>query len=291
MAHGTYDNPRAGTNSSKIRMKNLTDKVNGNVDGESSKTKTRGRTKTKTTKTRTLESEGGSKRVQTTKAKKVEKTRRGGRVQIEKGKSKQDLGEGWVITTKVGKGDKTKTKTKTVLDKSGNIKREKSKTKLVDEFGEKGTRRAKSKPGKIYKYKSIKGDKTIYKTNPGGKSGVKTTRNKLGKITSRENYGKKYPTTVAGAKRELRKNPNATADKIGVEGFKRDTKKYDRLVRSRAFQKSEAKKAGKTLRQHSTDAVKSINTSMSLANNPGRMKVGVFGKAKEDKKATRKAKK
>ena len=28
MAHGTYDNPRAGTSSSKKRMKDLTDKVN-----------------------------------------------------------------------------------------------------------------------------------------------------------------------------------------------------------------------------------------------------------------------
>ena len=30
MAHGTYNNPRAGTTSSKGRMENLTDKVNGN---------------------------------------------------------------------------------------------------------------------------------------------------------------------------------------------------------------------------------------------------------------------
>ena len=29
MAHGTYDNPRAGTNGSKNRMQKLTDKVNG----------------------------------------------------------------------------------------------------------------------------------------------------------------------------------------------------------------------------------------------------------------------
>ena len=33
MVHGTYDNPRAGTNSSKIRMKNVIGKVNGNDDG------------------------------------------------------------------------------------------------------------------------------------------------------------------------------------------------------------------------------------------------------------------
>jgi len=33
MAYGTYNNPRAGSNSSKNRMEKLTNKVNGNGDG------------------------------------------------------------------------------------------------------------------------------------------------------------------------------------------------------------------------------------------------------------------
>jgi hypothetical protein len=34
MANGTYNNPRAGSNSSKNRMEKLTNKVNGNGDGD-----------------------------------------------------------------------------------------------------------------------------------------------------------------------------------------------------------------------------------------------------------------
>ena len=93
--------------------------------------------------------------------------------------------------------------------------------------------------------------------------------------------------SVRWAKKELRNNPNATADEIGVKNFNHNTRKYNRLLNSKAFKQSEANKAGKTLGKYNSDFVEGYNKTQVAANNPTRLKVGVFGKVKKDRKAMR----
>ena len=115
------------------------------------------------------------------------------------------------------------------------------------------------------------------------KAGTNGSKNRMKNLTNKVN-GKKYPTTVAGAKRELRKNPRATADEISVKGFDHDRKKYDRLLHSRAFVKSEANKKELSVKEYKKQHVEKFNEQQEAAGNKKRKKIGVLGKMKTKNK-------
>jgi len=86
------------------------------------------------------------------------------------------------------------------------------------------------------------------------------------------------PMTVRQAKKQVRQG--VAPDTLGAKGLGYGAK-YEKVVGSRAYAKQIAQKEGTSVRKSAKNFVADYNKQQEAANNPGRLKVGMFGKIKE----------
>jgi hypothetical protein len=86
------------------------------------------------------------------------------------------------------------------------------------------------------------------------------------------------PMTVRQAKKQVRQG--VTPDELGAKGLGYGAK-YEKVVGSRAYAKQIAQKEGTSVKKSAKNFVTDYNKQQEAANNPGRLKVGMFGKIKE----------
>ena len=86
-----------------------------------------------------------------------------------------------------------------------------------------------------------------------------------------------YQMTVRQAKKKVREG--MTPDELGVKGLGYGDK-YSRVVGSRAYAKQVAQKEGTSVRKSKKNFIAGFNAANEAANNPGRLKMGMFGKVK-----------
>lgn len=86
-----------------------------------------------------------------------------------------------------------------------------------------------------------------------------------------------YQMTVRQAKKKVREG--MTPDELGVKGLGYGDK-YSRVVGSRAYAKQVAQKEGTSVRKSKKNFIAGFNAANEAANNPGRLKMGIFGKVK-----------